>query len=387
MDQTPKQQVISAINQAQQILVVPARPDGDSIGSALGLMLILRKAGKAAQVATLDPIATTYQFLPQFHAIQTELAVARDFIITITGLSSEPDKLSYNLAGDKLNIVITPRSDHYHPEQVTFSEGNPKFDLIITLDGPSYDMLGRIYVENSTLFAEVPVVNIDHHATNQNYGKLNLVDPAATSTGEILVSVAEALGVEIDADIATCLLTGIISDTGSFQHSNTTPKSLTVAAQMVGHGARQQEIIKHLFKTKSLTSLQLWGRILSSIKFDPALKLVWATVANATFVELGATSEDVGGLIDELMTSVPGADTVVLLSEREPGTISGSIRTSQNADAAHLAGLFGGGGHIRAAGFKLVGTTLDQAAANLVLAVRGQNPATPQPVEAASVGQ
>src|SRR5690606_38881218 len=136
-----------------------------------------------------------------------------------------------------------------------------------------------------------------------NYGKVNLVDTGATSTGEILVGVGEALGVEFDADIATGLLTGIISDTGSFQHANTTPKSLTVAAQMVGYGARQQEIIKHLFKTKPLASLKLWGRILSNIQFDNRLKLVWATVDYTTLQSMGVTGQDIGGLIDELMTS------------------------------------------------------------------------------------
>jgi len=369
METTPKQQTIAHVNQAKRILIVPGKPDGDSIGSALALMQMLTKLGKEVGVVTLDEIPPYLQFLPGVTQIQKSVNSLKDFIITLGSDGVEPDKLSYNIVDGKLNIVISTKSGSYSAEHVSFATGSLRYDLIITLDAADFDQLGDIYKYHPQIFNEMPVVNIDHHASSANYGKVNLVDTGATSTGEILVGVGEALGVEFDADIATGLLTGIISDTGSFQHANTTPKSLTVAAQMVGYGARQQEIIKHLFKTKPLASLKLWGRILSNIQFDNRLKLVWATVDYTTLQSMGVTGQDIGGLIDELMTSVPGSDIVVLLSEREPTLVSGSIRTSKQVDASVLAGILGGGGHPGAAGFKLSNTNIPGATEQLIAAV------------------
>ncbi|MEZ4210516.1 MAG: DHH family phosphoesterase [Patescibacteria group bacterium] len=380
METTPKQQTIALVNQAQRILIVPGKPDGDSIGSALALMQMLSKLGKEVGVVTLDEIPPYLQFLPGVEQIQKSVNSLKDFIITLGSDGVEPDKLSYNIVDGKLNIVISTKNGSYSAEDVSFTTGSLRYDLIVTLDAADFSQLGDIYQYHPQIFSGIPVVNIDHHASNTNYGKANLVDTSATSTGEILVGVGEALGVEFNADIATGLLTGIISDTGSFQHANTTPKSLTVAAQMVGYGARQQEIIKHLFKTKPLASLKLWGRILSNIQFDNQLKLVWATVDYSTLQSMGVTGQDIGGLIDELMTSVPGSDIVVLLSEREPNVVSGSIRTSKQVDASILAGILGGGGHPGAAGFKLVNTTIPAVTDQLIAAVSRYH-STPQTQE------
>ncbi len=385
---TPKQQAVAQIQRAQRILIAPGRPDGDSIGSALGLWLSLSQLKKEATIYVIDPIPASYHFLPEFSQIATELNGLRDFVITLTNPEAEPEKLSYNFADGQLNIVITPKRGTYSENQISISHGGPKYDLIITLDAADLDQLGKIYGQNPGLFQEVPIINIDHHASNSYFGAVNLVDLTATSTGEILVSLIEALGLEIDADIATCLLTGIVSDTGSFQHSNTTPKSLTVAAQMVGFGARQQDIVKHLFKTKTLASLRLWGKILTRLQYRPELRVVWSQVSLDEINAVSATPEDISGLIDELMTSVPETDLTILLSERAPGKIYGSIRTARGVDAAAFARLFGGGGHPGAAAFQLADTTLVEAE-QLVLAQAESfqrqrlqpTPAAPTPVE------
>lgn len=361
MEPTPKQQAVTLISRSQRILVVPGRPDADSIGSALALLISLKKLNKEVGVVTLDPIGGQIQFLPEIEQITSELEGSRDFVITVNGVDAEPENLSYNFDNGQLNIVITPKQGQYSGDQVSFSDGQPKYDLVITVDAADPTQTGAIYDAHPTLFRETSLINIDHHATNSYFGTVNLVDLTATSTGEILVGLLEALGVEIDADVATCLLTGIISDTGSFQHSNTTPKSLTVAAQMVGFGARQQDIIKQLFKTKDYTTLKLWGQVLSNLEHDPTHHLVWATATYRDIEAAGATSESFTGLIDELMTSVPGADIVMLITERTPRTIFGSIRTARGVSATEIAELLGGGGHPGAAGFKLLDMPLEDA--------------------------
>jgi len=171
----------------------------------------------------------------------------------------------------------------------------------------------------------------------------------------------------IDEDVATLLLVGIITDTGSFQHSNTSPEAFEVAAELLDRGARQQEIIKHVFKTKSLATLKLWGRVLSQIKYKPELKLVYSTISLQDLEETGTTPDDSGGIIDELMTHAPDAEVVMLLKEKEPGFVSGSLRApGKLADVSEIAQKLGGGGHKKAAGFRISGKSIDDALAGAV---------------------
>ena len=262
METAPKQQAVELINRSNQILIVPSRPDGDSIVSSLALLQVLTKLGKTVTLGVLDPVSQTYRFLPKVEDIATDINGMRDFVITLDSPNASADRLSYNFDEGKLNIIITPKSGRYRPEDVVFTQGQFKYDTVIVLDAADLHQLGLAYDRYPTLFQEIPIINIDHHASNAYFGSVNLVDLTATSTAEILIGLIEALGVNlIDPGVATCLLTGIIADTGSFQNANTTPKSLTVAAQLVGFGAQQQEIIRHLFKTKSLAQLKLWGQV------------------------------------------------------------------------------------------------------------------------------
>jgi phosphoesterase RecJ-like protein len=162
----------------------------------------------------------------------------------------------------------------------------------------------------------------------------------------------------LDEDIATALLTGIITDTGSFQNANTTPKSLTVAAQLVAAGARQQEIIRNIFKTKPLSTLKLWGKVLESVQEDLEHRFIWAKVKHDDFTETGATETETSGVIDELLKSAPNVDFALLLSERQEG-LHGSLRAiAQGVDVSAIAKIFGGGGHEAAAAFQLPTSTL-----------------------------
>ena len=213
----------------------------------------------------------------------------------------------------------------------------------------------------------MPLINIDHHASNSEFGTINYVDITASATTQMLLpiirKIEEATGQDLmDADIATLLLAGIITDTGSFQHSNTTPNAFAVAAELLDYGARQQEIIKHVYKTKSLATLKLWGQVLSKIQFDKDYRFVWSTVSQKDLAETGADMEDTGAIIDELLNNAPGAEVVALIKEKVPGElVSVSLRTTTDeVDASALARLFGGGGHVRAAGCRIKGMSFNE---------------------------
>ncbi len=359
MDQIRKQ-IIDILLQANSILVMPSAPaDGDSLGSALALYLVLKKLGKEVTVVSCEPVPEAFQFLPTTNVIHEELTASPDFIVTIDCAKSKIGTIKAQLEKDKVNIVVTAKKGQFSSDEVSFHHGPSKYDVIVTVDTGDLVQLGRFYEDNPQLFTSVPVINIDHHASNDQFGRINLVDIMASATTEILVPLIEDLEdltqtQLFDEDVATLLLAGIITDTGSFQNANTSPRSFAASAKLIKHGARQQEIIKHVFKTKHLSTLRLWGRILSNIKMEPKYRFVWATLNRKDFADTDSRDDETGGIIDELLTNAPGTEVVLLLKERKDGLISGSVRTtSAGIDASQIAGMFGGGGHVQAAGFKI----------------------------------
>lgn len=376
MELSPKQQTVELIKSATNILLLThENPDGDALGSLLALQMVLTKLGKEVTAVASDPVPGVYQFLPGKDVLTKDFNGIKDFVITVDTSKTKVDKLGYkNLPEEnKLNIVITPIAGTFVSQDVSCTAGSFKYDLIFVLDSPDLERIGDLYDKNSELFYEAPVINIDHHAGNDYFGKVNWVDLTATSTAEILVALVESLSREkplLDIDTATLLLTGIIVDTGSFQNANTTPKSFTVAAQLVAAGAHQQEIIRHVFKTKSLATLKLWGRILSNVVEEPVSRFVYSKITKEDFALSGADETASSGIIDELLKTAPGIDFALLLSEKMDG-VHGSFRAAQTGiDVQALAKLFGGGGHQAAAAFHLDGKRLAEVQDEILNKIR-----------------
>ncbi len=379
MELTPKQQTIELIRSAKRLLLTThVNPDGDALGSLLAFSLALKKLDKDVTTICPDPTPDLYSFLPALDEITHELVGVKDFIITLDISHADVEKMGYKRVPEekKVHLVITPTHGAFEAKDVTFEEGTAKFDLIIVLDAPNLDRLGPIYDANTSLFYETPLINIDHHASNEHFGKVNWVDLTATSTAEILVALLESLGREktlLDPDIATALLTGLTTDTGSFQNSSTTPKSFTVAAQLVAAGAKQQEIVRHIYKTKPLTTLKLWGRALAKVKEDKDHRFIWSVISHQDLVETGAGDDEVSGVIDELLKTAPDIKFALLLSERKGG-VHGNLRSVEpGVDVAKLAQLFGGGGHEAAAGFDIPNTSLESEEAGILERIREVN--------------
>ncbi|OQB06725.1 MAG: Bifunctional oligoribonuclease and PAP phosphatase NrnA [bacterium ADurb.Bin212] len=374
MELSPKQQVVERVREAEKILITTHKnPDGDAIGATLALLLFLKKMGKKVTAVTEDMAPDVFNYLPSFNEVSQNFAGARDFVISVDISKVKADKIMYKVLDDKLNIIITPKNGQFKDSMVSYPAGSFNYDLIIVLDSPDLERMGVIYDKNPDVFFETPVINIDHHAGNDHFGQVNLVDLTATSTSEILVSILEALSPEkspFNEDIATCLLTGIITDTGSFQNANTTPKSLTVSAQMVAAGARRDEIIKRVYKTRSLSTLRLWGRALVNIHDEKADGFVWSSLSKNDFVQVSANENESGGVIDELLKTVSGAEFVLLLSEKAGG-VSGSLRAVEKGmDVSKIAKIFGGGGHAMAAGFEINNTTLEESSPMIIQRIK-----------------
>ncbi|MFA6038930.1 MAG: DHH family phosphoesterase [Candidatus Peribacteraceae bacterium] len=350
---------LKAVTDHQRILVVPhANVDPDGLSSALACYEMFRSLGKDVTVICPDTPPDSFKFMPGFEKLEREIAESQNFVITVNMEEGvEIDKLRYTVEDRRVNIIVVPKRGKVKSSAVAFGEGEKKYDLIVVVDSADLSLLGSVYTDHMDLFSEVPILNIDHHVSNVRYGQIHLLDPTSASTTEILYHwfmQVPQFRERMTADLATLLLTGLITDTRSFQNPNTTPRSLEVAAELLERGARQQEIIRSIYKTKPLSTLKIWGRALNRIQMDPVAGIVWSAVSKEDLQEMGAQAPETHGILDELISTIPGADVYVLFTETEENSLKASMRSSLAVDATRLAAeTYGGGGHARAAGFRV----------------------------------
>lgn len=270
-------------------------PDGDCIGSALGLTWVLRKIGKTVAVALHDHVPSTFDFLPGF------------------------SELTPKLPSDEQCLVF--------------------------LDGSSADRFGPAF--DPARFNGRTVLEIDHHTTNENFAPLNFVDPNAAAAAEIIYRFARALDVPLDADIAQCLLTGIVTDTLGFRTVNTTAETLKTATALMEAGASIPKIIERVFNQVPLPNLRLRGKIFNDAQLDGII--LWAEIPQSLMRELGINSNGTGGIINQLL-SVDVAKIAAVFTEKENGQVDVGLRSRPGFDVSRIAQRLGGGGHKQAAG-------------------------------------
>lgn len=252
MDLTPKQQTIELIRQAEKILLVTGRePTNDQIAGMAAMQAALTKLGKQVNAVATDNLPKVKSVVDTSKIVRN-LDGIRDFVISLNMANTVVDKLKYNVEGNRLDITITPVSGNFSAQDASFSYGAYQFDLVIVLGVFNLSKIDRLHEQNPTIFDGIHLINIDYHRVNDGYGSVNLIDTNATSVCEILVSTIESLeqGL-IDIDIATALLAGIMAATNRFTAPSTSPKAMTVAAQLLASGAKQQEIVRALYSGPS----------------------------------------------------------------------------------------------------------------------------------------
>lgn len=298
-------QAINLINNANAILLVShRRPDADTLGCAAAMHLGLKSIGKCTTLACIDEIPQRLQFIPETDKFVKE----------------------FNLSD---------------------------FDLIIALDSGAHHMTGFNEIYPEFLSKIIPIINIDHHASNEGFGTVNIVDAKSSSTTMIIWKLFNKMSLQITPDIAFALMVGIYGDTGAFMHSNTTQEAFEIAAQLAKTDINIPEITKALFKNSTFSQLRLWGYILENLQKNDK-KVLTSVLTENDFKTINAHVSDTGGIID-LINTVPDTAFSLLVAEDE-GLVKGSLRTqSDNVNVSDIAGQFGGGGHRKAAGFRLHG--------------------------------
>ncbi len=310
------QQIIGKISSSQSILIIGNGSNGDSLAASLALSSFLKKLEKDAVLLIPTTLSDRFDFLPQAKDIKKDIDLTKSFVIDVSTQKSQVAELSYKKESDKLSIFLKPQKGEFTSSDISFRTSSFPYDLLLMVGIPTLEMLGEFYGKHAELFFDVPMVNIDFRGSNENYGQYNLVLLGATSCSEIVLDLINKFEASlIDEDIATQLLAGIIAETNSFQHVRTTPQTFLKASQLVSLGAKQQEIISELYKTKSLGLLKLWGRVLARLKQETDIALVHSAVNQADVIKSGATAQDVETIIKEMVANLGFAKIFLFMME------------------------------------------------------------------------
>lgn len=289
-------------------------PDGDSMGSTLAVTSVLRRMGKTVYAHADSLPGPDLAFLPALNSVH---------------LPPLPKKLDYDVA------IFLECSDKKRG-------GN----------------LDEIFSSGAI------IVNIDHHITGEFYGDYNYIDAKASSTAEIIFQLFESMKTKLEPKEATCLYTGLATDTGRFVHSNTTAEAFRVAAGLVSAGADIKKINKEIYYTRSYAETKISGRALEKMQLLCGKKLSVITLTKEDFETFGADPSHTQGIVSQPIM-IPGVEVSILIKE-ERDKVSVNLRSSGSVDVSAIAQQFGGGGHARAAGFKTKDKNLAELTVDLL---------------------
>lgn len=303
-----------ALRKVQGVLITAhERPDGDAIGSAIALDLALRYLGIRTVVMLADPVPEVYRFLK--------------------GADS----------------ILLPSPLGWQPE------------VVVALDSTEWERVGEFIQK---YLPDTLAINIDHHASNKEFADLNWVDVNAAATGEMVLDLIRHLQVPIDPDMASALYTALATDTGFFQHGNTTPQVLSKCAMLAELGANPHFISEQIHEYKSFESLRALGFALSSIKLSPKGYVAWIDLSLEDMKRLQVKEEELEGFVN-YPKSIKGVEIGILFREVETNKVRVGLRSRGQVDVSAIAQMFGGGGHYRAAGCTVEGA-LDEVVEQVV---------------------
>ncbi len=281
------------------VLAAHEHPDGDALGSVLALRLILEKMGKRVEmVVDPDAIPSKYDFLPGVKSVKAK---------------------------------ITPPSPF----------------VFVALECGSKKRLG----EAQRLVDKASVsVNIDHHPDNDNFGDINVVDPQSAAVCALIFQLANRLGVTLDYSIALCLYVGVVTDTGRFQYSNTTPQILQIAKELLTYGLDIYQIFRKIFENQSLSSLKVFAVVIDRVRFDKTSKVISSYLNRRDFIKAGIEYYETENYID-FLRAVKNVEAAIFLKEVSKGLFRVNLRSTGRINVGEIARSFKGGGHALAAGF------------------------------------
>lgn len=322
MELSLEQQILEYWNKSKKVLIaLPELPSVDKVCAGLALRSVLKKMQKQADiVCATSPIPGNWDFLTEPLDIKPAPADQDILVINLNTEKAKLGELSYQSEETAVKIFLKPKDGTFSPNDIGVSVGGSAYDLVVTVGAPNLEALGEAYQANPDLFFKSPKINLDTNPANEYYGTINLIDVTSSSVSELMGRLVDSLepGI-VDEDIATVLMAGIIAQTHSFQDTSTTPQTLSAAARLVTQGARQQDIIKTLYKTKDFSLLKLWGRALARIKTAKDGTFLYSFLTESDFAKTELPFDSLPAVLAELIDNIAGFQTIALIGEQQAG--------------------------------------------------------------------
>ncbi len=310
---TALQEAIRFMRKHDRFLIVThVNPDGDTTSAALACALLLEDLGKSYCIVNEGETPEKFSFLPRFSSIK-----------------------------DLSKDIFTETFSH-----------------VIAVDAADYKRMGDV----PRLFADdVNILNIDHHPTNDLFGQINVVRADAAATVEIMFELLKAGEFTLNEQLAACIYTGLLTDTGGFRYANTSPNVLKIASELLGYGIKPGELAERCLEEITLAHILLLRRALQTLKITHRKLTASLQVTRDDMREAGASGEDTSGLVN-YCRNIEGVEIGVFFHETGENQIKVSFRSRASADVAQIAKELGGGGHARAAGCTIVGSLAEAEA-------------------------
>jgi|GEM_PF-1724868 len=278
-------------NHKSKLLLTKNEISGDLFGSLLAWGFFIKNLGdelvpaetRGNKFPTLylpryNELKKIYSFLPEYPSVIEEISGVRDFILSFNVKDNDIKNVRWKKENEHLDIIITPEKGSIDPRDFSFIPAKFSFDLLFVLGTADFSEMGKAYKQNSDLFFELPIVNIDTNTGNDNYGQLNIVNPVSSSLAELTVDLMMKINEEaIKGEVAQCLLTALVEATDNLKGSKVTPHTFDIAAFLMERGGNHQQILSALYDTESLDSLKLWGKMLERLKEEE--HLIWSYIS------------------------------------------------------------------------------------------------------------
>jgi nanoRNase/pAp phosphatase (c-di-AMP/oligoRNAs hydrolase) len=312
------QQAHTYLGNSKNILIIAGAKDlHDTYPASMALARVLLKSGKATALFSPCAIPEHFYFLGRETVSQKLITAAQDVVVSINTSQKPVKQIKYGRSNSRLDIHITPEPGaRIEEEDIHISLSKFNYDAIVTIGVDDLESLDNEFERNAPLFYETPIINLDKNSSNERYGEVNIIEPTYSSCSEIMAMLLKKWddGL-ITKDVATPLLAGIIGATQNFQNSRTNPNTLYEAAYLMSREADRQEIIKHLFKTKSFQFLKLWGIAMGKLNYAKESGLAWITIRNEDFLESGTDAKAIPLVLSELKNNFSQASLFTIFWE------------------------------------------------------------------------
>ena len=318
------------------LVLLPENPQGDHFCAALAIAHFCDLKSIKTTVAFADPYEkiSLFSFLPKPTSteITNSISGSRDLILSFNTKYNKILDIKTNQTEEELNIYITPEKGMVDSRDFSFLPGKFPYETIITLGATDKESMGVLYEEIPDIFYELPIINIDNKSANEQFGQVDILNNIASSISEIIGDIFENISKNnMSKNCAQCLLTGIISETHSFQNHKTTPKAMTLASGLIESGADQQIIIRNLYRNLPFSMLQLWGRAMKNFTVSKySKKTVLSSLTHEDIIQTGAKKNHIYEILDKMKENYPSGQIFVLFYEDENGQITAIINTQRS---------------------------------------------------------